>query len=45
MLYLFTRQGALSPNFKMYGHRDLGNTICPGRYLYEYVKNSTHFAG
>ena len=22
---------------QLYGHRDLGSTLCPGRYLYGYV--------
>lgn len=26
------------PGEKIYGHRDLGHTLCPGRYLYSYVK-------
>jgi hypothetical protein len=25
------------PLYRVYGHRDLGHTLCPGRYLYGYV--------
>lgn len=27
------------PRYRVYGHRDLGHTLCPGRYLYGYVGN------
>jgi hypothetical protein len=27
------------PRYRVYGHCDLGHTLCPGRYLYGYVGN------
>ncbi|KAK2192788.1 hypothetical protein NP493_23g07007 [Ridgeia piscesae] len=38
------KEGALSPDFKMYGHRDVACKDCPGKYLYNYVKASSHYS-
>ncbi|KAK2192783.1 hypothetical protein NP493_23g07000 [Ridgeia piscesae] len=38
------KQGVLAADFKMYGHRDVACKACPGKYLYKYVKASSHYS-
>ena len=33
----------LTPNFVMYGHRDVGNTSCPGDSFYRLIKTWNHY--
>ena len=35
--------GKITPDYKLYGHRDVGNTSCPGDKLYELIQTWTHF--
>lgn len=35
--------GKITSNYKMYGHRDVRSTECPGNQLYDYIKTMEHF--
>ncbi|XP_062573038.1 peptidoglycan recognition protein 1-like [Saccostrea cucullata] len=35
--------GKIIGNYKLKGHRDVGNTECPGQTLYEYIQSWPHY--
>ena len=35
--------GKITPDYKMYGHRDVSSTECPGNTLYSLIKTWDHF--
>ena len=43
MLKLGVKLGKLSPDYKIYGHRDVRETECPGDELYNLIKTWEHF--
>ncbi|XP_052227247.1 peptidoglycan-recognition protein SC2-like isoform X2 [Dreissena polymorpha] len=34
--------GKITPDYKLYGHRDAGNTECPGQQLYDLIRTWKH---
>ncbi|XP_033756638.1 peptidoglycan recognition protein 1-like [Pecten maximus] len=38
MIQLGIDTGKISKDYKVYGHRDVGATGCPGKYLYDIIK-------
>ncbi|XP_052231306.1 peptidoglycan-recognition protein SC2-like isoform X2 [Dreissena polymorpha] len=43
MIDLGIKLGKITPNYKLYGHRDAGTTECPGQTLYELIRTWDHF--
>lgn len=43
MIKLGIRLGKITPNYKLYGHRNVGSTECPGERLYELIQTWPHF--
>ena len=43
MIELGIRLGKITPDYKLYGHRDVGTTLCPGDKLYELIQTWEHF--
>ena len=43
MIELGIRLGKITPDYKMYGHRDVGTTLCPGDKLHELIQTWEHF--
>jgi N-acetylmuramoyl-L-alanine amidase len=37
------QQGRITPEYKLYGHRDVGATACPGDKLYELINTWAHY--
>ncbi|KAH3787603.1 peptidoglycan recognition protein 1-like isoform X5 [Dreissena polymorpha] len=35
--------GKITPDYKLYGHRDAGNTECPGQQLYDLIRTWKHY--
>jgi N-acetylmuramoyl-L-alanine amidase len=35
--------GKITPDYKMYGHRDVGHTECPGNSLYSLINTWNHY--
>lgn len=33
----------LTPDYKLYGHRDVGHTNCPGNSFYDVIKTWSHY--
>jgi len=38
-------QGKLSRTYTLHGHKDGGNTVCPGQALYSEIRKWSHFGG
>nr|AGU68335.1 peptidoglycan recognition protein 1a [Sinohyriopsis cumingii] len=36
-------KGKITPDYKMYGHRNAGTTECPGQQLYDLIRRWPHF--
>nr|AHK22786.1 peptidoglycan recognition protein S2 [Sinohyriopsis cumingii] len=36
-------KGKITPDYKMYGHRNAGTTECPGQQLYDLIRTWPHF--
>ena len=45
MIACAIKENKLTPNYKLYGHRDVGNTACPGDAFYKLIETWPHFAG
>ena len=45
MIKCAVKLNKLTPDFKLYGHRDVGTTACPGDDLYRLIETWPHFAG
>jgi N-acetylmuramoyl-L-alanine amidase len=43
MIQYGIRLGKITSDYKLYGHRDVGDTECPGDVLYEHIKTWEHF--
>ncbi|XP_053407394.1 peptidoglycan-recognition protein SC2-like [Mercenaria mercenaria] len=43
MIECGVKLGKITPDYKMYGHRDVGQTECPGNSLYQLIKTWDHF--
>eukprot|EP00106_Octopus_bimaculoides_P018844 XP_014786286.1 PREDICTED: peptidoglycan recognition protein-like [Octopus bimaculoides] len=43
MIKCSVNKGQISENYTLAGHRDLGNTECPGTNLYNIIKEWPHF--
>ncbi|XP_060072999.1 peptidoglycan-recognition protein SC2-like [Ylistrum balloti] len=44
MIQLGVDKGKISNDYKLYGHRDVGATDCPGKNLYEIIKKWKHYS-
>ncbi|XP_053407391.1 peptidoglycan-recognition protein SC2-like isoform X2 [Mercenaria mercenaria] len=43
MLALGVKNGKITPDYKLYGHRNVGETECPGDKLHELISSWSHF--
>ncbi|OWF49516.1 peptidoglycan recognition protein 1-like [Mizuhopecten yessoensis] len=44
MIQLGIEMGKISQDYKLYGHRDVGATACPGKNLYKIIQTWDHFS-